>query len=125
MSLDNKSMILAYGFNDKEKEFLNSLCHENSLNFKVIKSTMVNMTIKDIVEGLMIEVYDKDILEEKVILFNNIEDKDLEYIIPKIRSNRDLNCILAVVTPTSKHWTFKKLIKELIREREWYKKNSK
>ncbi|WP_171011302.1 DUF3783 domain-containing protein [Haloimpatiens lingqiaonensis] len=122
--MDNNSSILAYGFSDEENEFLNSLCSEESLRFKIIKNTMANMKVKDILDGLMIEVYDREMPEEKTILFNNIEDFKLEELIGKIRANKNLVCILAVVTETSREWTFKELLKELLREREWYRKNS-
>lgn len=122
--MDNNSSMLAYGFSDEENEILNSLCSEGSLKFKIIKNTMANMKVKDIVNGLMIEVYDKEMPEEKAILFNNIEDHKLEELITKIRANKNLGCILAVVTKTSKEWTFKELLRELLREREWYKNNS-
>ncbi|WP_035292787.1 DUF3783 domain-containing protein [Clostridium sp. KNHs214] len=122
--MDNNSSMLAYGFSDEENQVLNSLCREESLNFKIIKNTMANMKVKDIVSGLMIEVYDKEMPEEKAILFNNIEDHKLEKLISRIRANENLGCILAVVTKTSKEWTFKELLIELLREREWYRKNS-
>ncbi|WP_373897361.1 DUF3783 domain-containing protein [Haloimpatiens sp. FM7315] len=122
VTLNNDSFILAYGFNDEETAFLTSLVGESSL--KIIEKSMANTKIKDIIEGIYLPVYDKNMPEDKVILFNNVEDKKVDLLVKDIRTNEAIKCILAVVTPTSSEWTLKKLLKELLREREWFKNNS-
>ncbi|WP_160670202.1 DUF3783 domain-containing protein [Clostridium sp. C8-1-8] len=116
--LDNQKCILAYGL---EKEELSEL--EITKNkFIVITTEMANMKIKDLVSGLKFEtVADKATPQEKVLIFNNFEDKELHDLIKIVRATVK-NSILAVVTPTSSEWTFSYLIEHLIEEREWYKK---
>ncbi|SQC00864.1 DUF3783 domain-containing protein [Clostridium tetanomorphum] len=87
---------------------------------------MANMTLKDILNGLNLQIFDNVCVpEDKVILFNNFSDKELESAIQLIRSEFNKVPILAVVTPTSIEWTFKNLIEHLIEEREWFKNNNK
>lgn len=115
--LDNQKCILAYGL---EKEELTEL--EITKNkFILITTEMVDMKIKDLVSGLKFEnVADKAAPQEKVLIFNNFEDKELHELIKIVRTTVK-NSILAVVTPTSSEWTFSYLIEHLIEEREWYK----
>jgi hypothetical protein len=65
-----------------------------------------------------LDTYDKQLPEEKVVLFNNFTDGELDKAIKSIRSNKSFKPILAVVTPTSLDWEFHYLLEHLIEERE-------
>ncbi|WP_315117204.1 DUF3783 domain-containing protein [uncultured Clostridium sp.] len=122
--MENNKTILIYGFTEKEKEILENLVSIKKLpTYKVIEKKMCNMTINDIINGLKLELFNvQDLPEEKVILFNNLSDIELDRAISSVRGVFSPSPILAVVTPTSIKWTFKDLLEHLIEERELFKK---
>lgn len=119
--LSNDKLMLAYGL---EKEHLDILKMSN-INHKVVTAEMGNMKIADIIEGLKFDIYTGEIPNEKVILFNNYEDSELDKVIKLIRATMGKDVILAVVTETSAQWSFNYLLEHLIEEREWYKNSQK
>ncbi|MBC2398343.1 hypothetical protein BD780_003666 [Clostridium tetanomorphum] len=125
--LKNDKAILVYGLDEDDKKIISKLIELNNLSQYIeIKKSMANMTLKDILNGLNLQIFDNVCVpEDKVILFNNFSDKELESAIQLIRSEFNKVPILAVVTPTSIEWTFKNLIEHLIEEREWFKNNNK
>lgn len=126
MILNNNKMVLLYGFNNEEIEILKTIIKKNSnAVIKNVTKPMLNMKIKDIISGLIIETYTKNALEEKAIVFNSFSDEELDRTILALRKETTLKPILAVVTPTSSEWTFNHLLGELIKEREWFKKSKK
>lgn len=123
MVLDNNKMMLAYGFEDEEKTFLDNMTKELQLPpYKVIEKNMASMTIRNIIDGPVLDTYNKQLPEEKVIMFNNFTDHELDMTIKTIRSNKNIKPILAVVTPTSINWEFHYLLEHLIEEREQARK---
>lgn len=120
--LSNDKVILIFGLGDEEKATLqNTIAQEGFPECKVITREMTSMTIKDIVAGLKFEVYDNTLPMERVVLFNNFTDEELDRGIKAVRASIAPGAIMAVVTPTSIEWTFKYLLEHLIEEREWYK----
>lgn len=120
--LDNKKTMLIFGFNEDEISTLQGVVEEFGLpGYKLITQEMVAMSIKDILEGFKFQLHSGDLPEERVILFNNFTDEELDKAIKAVRSNFQSNPILAVVTPTSLEWSFYELLEHLIEEREWYK----
>ncbi len=115
--LNNNKCILAYGLSEDEIKLLEGLKHK----IKIITKEMSSMKIKDILGGLKFEVVNKELPEEKILLFNNYDDASVKKGVTDIRSNIK-GTILAVVTPTSKEWTFEYLLEHLVEEREWAKK---
>lgn len=122
--MENNKTILIYGFTEEEKGVLENLISIKKLpTYKVIEKKMCNMTINDIINGLKLELFNvQDLPEEKVILFNNLSDIELDRAISSVRGVFSPSPILAVVTPTSIKWTFKDLLEHLIEERELFKK---
>jgi NAD(P)H-flavin reductase len=119
MVLDNNKLMLIYGFNEEERVFLDNLITEFKLpSYIVVEDKMASMKLKDIIEGLIVDTYDKELADEKVILFNNFADYELDAAIRAIRSSKAIKPILAVVTPTSINWEFHYLLNHLIEERE-------
>ncbi|WP_040214267.1 DUF3783 domain-containing protein [Clostridium polynesiense] len=117
--LDNNKMMLAYGLSSEELESLKM----TNFQVKEITTEMASMKIGQIIEGLKFEIHDKKIPQEKVVLFNNFPDEELDKAIKSVRASIGREGILAVVTPTSANWTFDYLIEHLIEEREWFKQN--
>lgn len=115
--LNNNKCILAYGLSEDEIKLLEGFKHK----IKIITKEMSSMKIKDILGGLKFEVVNKELPEEKILLFNNYDDASVKKGVTDIRSNIK-GTILAVVTPTSKEWTFEYLLEHLVEEREWAKK---
>ncbi|PRR77898.1 hypothetical protein CLLI_21080 [Clostridium liquoris] len=115
--------MLIYGFHQEDRKIIDDLIKTNNLpGYILVEKGMVNMTIADILKGLNLQVFNNlDIPEDKVILFNNFSDKELDKAISVLKKGFTELPILAVVTPTSIEWTFKNLIEHLIEEREWYK----
>ncbi|MFL0247640.1 DUF3783 domain-containing protein [Candidatus Clostridium stratigraminis] len=121
--MNNNKMTLIYGFNEEEKALLHKIFMELQLpKYKVIENNMANMKLKDIINGLMLDTYDKVLPAEKIILFNNFTDEELDKMVRKIRENETIKPILAVVTPTSINWEFYYLVNHLLDEREQAKK---
>ncbi len=114
---------MIYGFSKKDIDKIDKLTKANNLpRYILLEKSMANMTIRDILNGLNLRVFNNmDIPEDKVILFNNFTDKNLDKSITILRKNLKESPILAVVTPTSIEWTFKSLIEHLMEEREWFK----
>ncbi|PPK48775.1 DUF3783 domain-containing protein [Clostridium algidicarnis] len=111
-------MILAYGLEQKDLEVFKM----SNIEYKVITTKIFHDKIEDIIERSAKEEGDKSLPKEKVILFNGFSDDELDKIIKLVRATIGRSPILAVVTDTSKKWTFGYLVEHLIEEREWYKK---
>lgn len=122
--MNNNKMMLIYGFEPEEKLSLDKIVSQKKVpSYKVINSEMSKMKIDEILDGYKFEIYNEKLPKEKVVLFNNFNDKEINATIKYIKEiNKSI--IMAVITPTSKDWTFDYLIDHLIEEREWYKKNS-
>ncbi|WP_032123518.1 DUF3783 domain-containing protein [Clostridium amazonitimonense] len=114
----NNKMILSYGLEEKDLEVFKM----SNIEYRVITTETSHRKIEQIIEGAEGEKRDKKLPEEKVILFNGFSDEELDKIIKIIRATIGKAPILAVVTDTSKEWTFDYLMEHLIEEREWYKK---
>jgi hypothetical protein len=126
MVLNNNKLILFYGLNADDKTFLQQVISQNNLPAcKEIQKDMARMKLKDIIDGLKFEIFTEVLPEEKIILFNNLSDEELDRAIKTIRTNMDMKPIFAVITPTSIGWEFKYLLEHLLEEREWYLKNKK
>lgn len=118
--MDNNRLLLAYGLSPQEITELKGA----NLPVREITSEMASMKISQIIEGLKFEIYDKSLPKEKVILFNNFSDEELDFSVKLARVVAGRECILAVVTETSINWTFDYLVEHLIEEREWFKNKS-
>ncbi|GAA0726177.1 DUF3783 domain-containing protein [Clostridium malenominatum] len=122
--MENNKCILIYGFTEEDKILLENLFKSKGFpSYTEIEENMCNMTINDIIDGLKLGVFNvHNLPKEKVILFNNLSDLELDSCIKSLRGVFSPQPILAVVTPTSIDWTFKNLLEHLIEEREWFKK---
>lgn len=124
MNLVNEKVIFVYGLTEDEKGIINNISIKHKLlSCKTISKNMESMTIKDILKDSESNVVSKDTFKEKVILFNNLNQKQLFRVIDDIRNSIIIDCIFAAVTPVSMNWTFSYLLEHLIEEREFHKSN--
>lgn len=124
--LNNDKLMLIFGFESSELDELNVLkVKENLPDIKLITNEMTSMKIKDIIAGFKFEIYGVNLPKEKVILFNNLSDEELDRTLKILRQNLQVRPIFAVTTQTSVEWEFKYLLEHLMEEREWFKKNGK
>ncbi|EDS78229.1 conserved hypothetical protein [Clostridium botulinum C str. Eklund] len=122
----NRKVLLIYGFNEEEKNILKMLVMENKIpSFKCIDKNMATSSLEYIICDVNNSKYDGELPEEKVVLFNSCQDKEVTKAISAIKQKINKDVIFAMVTETSIKWSFKDLIEHLIEEREWFKNNSK
>ena len=72
--LNNSKAILTYGLNEKETKDFQATGHK-VIN---ISNEMASMKVKDILEGLKFEVVSKKNFDEKVVIFSNFPDEELQ-----------------------------------------------
>ncbi|ENK1244903.1 DUF3783 domain-containing protein [Clostridium botulinum] len=124
--MTNNKLMLVYGLKNEELNLLKNICLENNLpSFKIVNKNMCEMKLRDIIKGINLEVEDVDMLEEKVVIFNNFSDTELDLGVKKIKEILKPIPIMAVVTETSIDWQFKYLVDHLMEEREWYRKQNR
>jgi len=119
-----EKLVLVYGLTDAEEERLNVLLLKQNISpCKVIDKNMGNVTIKEILNNVENAKSNTELPSEKLLLFNNFNDKELYKLIDNVREIKSSNTILAAVTLTSVNWTVSYLVDHLINERETYRKN--
>ena len=66
--LDNNKCILVYGLSNIELENI------KELGYKIVEITteMCEMTLMDVLMGSKFEIFNNNIIDEKVILYNNL-----------------------------------------------------
>jgi len=122
MLLENNKTTLIYGFNEDERSLI---INEINSNYKTVDESMGKMKLRDILSGLKFEVYNCNFPNERLILFNNFEDVELNETIKKIKMKIQPAPIFAIITDTSIDWTLEYLLEHLVEEREWYRKQRK
>lgn len=123
--IDDK-IILFYGFNEDEREKLeNAIKKHIKTSIIEITKSMGGMKLSDILEGKRVELFNKPLPQEKVVIFNNYSDNEVECVIKDIKLKLDKMPVLAAVTETSVNWKFDFLLQNLIKEKEWFKNKKK
>lgn len=113
----NYQCILAYGLTQEELDKI----RKRRLKVKEVTNENASMRIVDILcEESQENTYAELPVNEKALIFNGYNDKELRNTIKFIRTFIE-GGVLAVVTEQSSKWTFKDLMEHLIEEREWYK----
>lgn len=115
--LDNNKCILVYGLSNNDLEYI------KKLQYKIIEITpeMCEMTLKDVLSGVRLDIFNSNPIKEKVILYNNLSQFEVRKAVNDTRENIK-DGILAVVTEQSINWKISYLIKHLRDEKEWYLK---
>lgn len=122
MLLQNNKVMLIYSFNEEEKNHVSEILNYNC---RIVEETMGKMRIRDILDGIKLEILSSELPKEKLILFNNFADEELKKSINLIKSLIQPAPIFAIVTDTSIEWTFEHLLEHLIEEKEWYRNHSR
>ncbi len=113
----NYKCILVYGLTDDELDKI----QKRRLKFKVVNEKNAGAKINDLLVNSNIEAPCNELPEdEKAIIFNGYNDKELRETIKFIRRFIE-GGVLAVVTEMSSTWNFNYLLEHLIEEREAYK----
>lgn len=113
----NYQCILAYGLTQEEFDKI----QKRRLKVKEVTNENASMRIVDILcEESKENTYAELPVNEKALIFNGYDDKELRNTIKFVRTFIE-GGVLAVVTEQSSQWTFKDLMEHLIEEREWYK----
>lgn len=122
MALENNKSVLVYGLNIDEKIVINNILEENNLpSYILLEKHMAKMKMREILSGLRFQSNGAQMTEDKLILFNNFSDDELNKLIKDIRKNVGKEPILAVITDVSMKWDLETLLAHLIEEREAYK----
>lgn len=117
----NYKCILAYGLSEEQLDKIK----RRMIKVKEITKENAAERIIDILCGNISEnTCDELPVDEKALIFNGYNDKELRSTIKFIRSFVE-GGVLAVVTEESSKWTFKYLLEHLIEEREWYEAQQK
>jgi len=124
MLLNNNKMMLIYGFDAKDRYTLDNIIKKAKLpSYRVVDKTMAKMTVKNMLDGLRFELGNITVPDERVILFNNFSDYEIDIAINLIKDSLETMPIFAAVTPMSINWEFNYLLNHLVEEREWHKKH--
>ena len=113
----NYKCILAYGLTDEQLDKI----QKRRLKVKVVNDKNAGARIIDLLCNNDIEAACNELPEnEKALIFNGYNDKELRETIKFIRKFVE-GGVIAIVTENSSKWTFDYLIEHLIEEREAYK----
>jgi hypothetical protein len=124
--VDRNKVTLIYGFGEKEKEKIEAIVKKYHLHkVKEIDEAMAGMKVGDILSEKASAFPKAKMPEEKVILFNDMSDEEIQTYIEHLRRSFKPLPILAVITETSEKWTFEYLVEHLVEEREKFKASMK
>lgn len=116
---DGKPCVLVHGFSESELSIIKKLGLALDIDeMVVIKGSMQNNIIQDIIDGNAAENMLLTPIDEKVVLFNDLSDHDIHEFIGGYKLTGLVRPIYAASTKSSRKWTFKAWIEELMEERE-------
>jgi len=120
--VNRNKVALIYGFDEKEKEKIEDIAKLHHLHkVREIEASMAVMEVGDILAGKPPAGAKAEMPSEKVILFNDMSDEEIEKYIEHLRREFKPLPILAVITETSEKWTFEYLVEHLVEEREKFR----
>jgi hypothetical protein len=116
--MDKEPRLLVWNYTPEEKQKMDDLLREiGAPPAHGVDSRRSALTIREIVDGT--EPGEEDFkCDEKVVLFYNVPDKGVMYLMRAFRSEGLPQAIYAVVTEHSIEWPFPKLLEHLLEERE-------
>lgn len=122
----NDKILLFYGLKEEEREKIQVAVKRHiSTEIIDVNKSMGGMKLSDILDEKKVENFNKPLPEEKVVIFNNFTDEEVETVIKDIKLKLNKMPILAAITETSVNWKFEYLLQHLIEEREWLKNKKK
>lgn len=123
LNMLKERFLIVYGLDEKELEKLNlrfkNLCKKDALT---VEETMGNCTLSNIIGNEIVEVEEKALPKEKVIIFNGFQGIFLQQAVKMVRDIFGNKPILASTTPNSVKMTLDELLNHLMAERQFYKK---
>lgn len=120
MGLSNGKVMLIYGFSQEEiLKIAEVVLNNNLVNFKVVDRNMTTMKVRSILDGVTILTEGNKVFNQRVILFNNLEDDEVKNTLSILKKQVDSSTIFAVVTEHSIKWTFEELLEHLCAEKKW------
>lgn len=124
--MKRNKVTLVYGFDENEIKEIELMVKENHLHgIKIINETMAGLTVEEILRETEPKDSGKVLPAEKVIIFNDMSDEEIEKYVELLRKEFKPLPIMAVVTETSEKWTFEYLVEHLIEEREKFRASMK
>lgn len=124
--MNNRQCIILCNFNSKEVKLIKNYAFMVGIKDQ-IQVTWKNSqnTLRDIIEGNIIEDNDSNGVKNRAIIFNNLSPKIVSIFIDNMKKMRAAPTMKAVVTETSIDWTLNYLLKNLIEERKAEKEGNK
>lgn len=123
LNMLKERFLIVYGLEEVELEKLNlrfkNLCKKDAVT---VKETMANYTLGNIIGDEVVEVEEKTLPKEKVVIFNGFQGVFLQQAVKMVRDILGNKPILASTTPNSVKMTLDELLNHLMAEREFYKK---
>lgn len=112
--------LLTWGYTEEEALNLNTFLHEMGAPPAVpINPEQGRLTLRQIISGeLTGESFHS---EERVILFHNVPDRGVHFLLNAFKALPLHSPIYAVVTEVSIEWPFYELVQHLVEEREAWK----
>lgn len=116
--MENQPKLLVWNFTTEEKLRLDAFLHQlGAPSALAIDQTWGSLTLKEIIDGSGApgEAFVSD---EKVILFHDVPQKGVMFLIDSFGQTDLPHPIYAVVTEHSVNWPFKALLEHLVEERD-------
>jgi hypothetical protein len=112
--------LLVWGYTREEVLTLNSFLQEMGAPPAIlINPEQGRLTLRQIIHG---ELSGEPLqLEERVILFDNVPNRGVQFLISALKAVPLHSPIYAVVTEHSIEWPFHELVQHLVKEREAWK----
>lgn len=115
---EGRHCLLIYGYNTDELAGIVSFAKDMGIDDCIVVSDdQLGNKIGDIIKDQCEPTKYKTGVKPKAILMNALSNQEVHTLISDFKKLDYKKPLFAVVTPTSTHWRFGDLLKELIRER--------
>ncbi|WP_058484860.1 DUF3783 domain-containing protein [Defluviitalea phaphyphila] len=122
---DEKISVMVYGYNEDEIEIIKEYCNKQKVdNFIKVENEMLEMTLEDILNKKKGTISSEN-MNAKAIIMNGFSGSELQSFLKNFKDTKLERPIFATVTPISRTWKFKNLIKELQKEHKMMTKKKK
>ncbi|CEH34901.1 DUF3783 domain-containing protein [Romboutsia lituseburensis] len=114
---DSRSFVIAYNFNAKELSVIKIICNLLGIkDIEILTKSNSNSIIKDIINNKL-DHSEKEGLNQKSLIFNNIESIKVSSFIDNMKKFRISRPLIAFVTENNINWTLNTLVSHLLEER--------
>lgn len=113
----SRSFVIAYNFNAKELSVIKIICNLLGIkDIEILTKSNSNSIIKDIINNKL-DHSEKEGLNQKSLIFNNIESIKVSSFIDNMKKFRISRPLIAFVTENNINWTLNTLVSHLLEER--------